>query len=177
MSIGAAPEQQAQPTMAELSGQGSKYGHSYVSNWDLLHKRHLMNETPVAQQDMDVLTTNAPEMLSQQIQPEGAPGFVQNPGTYIPSQNRNRHLISNADPAAMPLMPGSTSSFSGNVLPVTNPPETVFRPGLRYAPGIEERLNGARSRTRPAGHRRHSIGPRAARRSGCRADRQGRCWR
>jgi len=75
-----------------------------------------------------------PEVLSQVIQPEGAPGYVQNPGTYIPSQNKNRQLVSNADPAQLPLMPGAASAFSGTVLPVVNPPETTFRPGLRYAP-------------------------------------------
>ena len=130
----ATPAQQAAPTLAELSGEGSKYGAPYVSNWDLLHKRHLMDQTPLAQQDIDVRTTTAPEVLSQQIQPPGAPGYIQNPGTFIPSQNRNRHLVSNADPAQLPLMPGSSSAFSGNVLPATNPPETGFRPGLRYAP-------------------------------------------
>lgn len=94
-----------------------------------------MNPTPVADQDIDVRTTTAPEVLSQQIWPEGAPGFVQNPGTYIPSQDRNRQLIGNVDPRDLPLLPGSTSRFTGSAgVPPVNPPETVFRPGLRYAP-------------------------------------------
>src|SRR4051812_29313723 len=86
------------PSLAELTGEGSKYGTPYVSNWDLVHKRHLMDPTPLADQELDVRTTTAPEVLSQQIWPEGAPGFVQNPGTYIPSQHRNRQLIGNVDP-------------------------------------------------------------------------------
>jgi len=131
--------QQAAPTLAELTQQfvtpeGHRYPTPYTSNWDALHKRHLMDPTPVAQQDAEALVTDVPEVLSQQIPVPGEPemGFVQNPGTYIPSQNKNRQLVSNADPAQLP--PGAASAFSGTVLPVTNPPETVFRPGLRYAP-------------------------------------------
>jgi len=137
----ATPEQQQAPTLAELTQQfvtpeGHRYPTPYVSNWDALHERHLMDPTPVARQDPEAFATDVPEVLSRQIPVPGAPemGFVQNPGTFISSQNKNRQLIGNADPAQLPLTPGSTSAFSGNVLPVTNPPETVFRPGLRYAP-------------------------------------------
>lgn len=134
--------QQAAPTVAELSQQfvtpeGHRYPPPYTSNWDALHKRHLMNPTPVAQQDAEALVTDVPEVLSRQIPVPGEPemGFVQNPGTFIPSQNKNRQLVSNADPRQLPLMPGSTSAFSGSAgMPPTNPPETTFRPGLRYAP-------------------------------------------
>ena len=131
--------QQAAPTLAELTQQfvtpeGHRYPTPYVSNWDVLHKRHLMDPTPVAQQDAEALVTDVPEVLSQQIRSPEVPemGFVQNPGTFIRSQDRNRHLVSNAAPAQLP--PGAASAFSGAVLPVVNPPETVFRPGLRYAP-------------------------------------------
>jgi hypothetical protein len=133
----ATPAQQAAPTLAELSQlfvtpEGHKYPAPYVSNWDVLHKRHLMDPTPLAQHDFDVPTTQDTSVLSQQIQPPGAPGFVQNPGTFIPAQRKNRQIQDTSTGQQLPEQP-TTPGFSAPVLPA-NTDAGPFRPGLRYAP-------------------------------------------
>ena len=79
------------------------------SDWDFLHKRHGMDQTPVAEQAL---------------------GAVSQP--KVPT-----NLATLLDPASgnpqMPLMPGSSSAFSGAV-PQNWRSVGPTRPGLRLAP-------------------------------------------